>query len=66
MTPRMGRSNRLNFLHWNDDKHEVTCGCFKGTLDELEVQVREVHGEDNHGVNYLKQIKIMRELMLNV
>ena len=59
----MGRDNRVNFLHWNDEKHMVTCGCFKGALDELEEQVEEVHKDGEHFDAYMKQIAIMRGLV---
>ena len=62
-TPVMGRDDRVNFLHWSDKKHQVTCGCFKGTIDELEKRVEEVHGDNEHGEAYRKQIKIMRGLL---
>jgi hypothetical protein len=63
ITPKMGRDARVNFLHWNDKKHAVTCGCFNGTLDELEQKVAEVHGDNEHGQAYRRQIAIMRTLI---
>ena len=56
-TPKMGRDNRVNFLYWTGEKHTVTCGCFRGTLDELEIQVKEVHKEGEHFEAYMKQPK---------
>ena len=65
-TPFMGSDNRINYLHWNDDKHEVTCGCFKGTIDELEKRVADVHGGNKYGKEYKMQIKIFRMLISEV
>lgn len=62
-TPKMGRDDRVNFLHWNAKNHAVTCGCFNGTLEELEQKVQEVHGDNEHGQAYRKQIAIMRTLI---
>jgi len=62
----MGRDNRVNFFHYSSKKHEVTCGCFKGTLEELKAKVRGVHGDSEHGQAYMDQIKIMEYLIKQV
>ena len=34
----------------------VSCGCFTGTLDEFEAKVRETHGSNKHGRDYMALI----------
>ena len=62
-TPKMGRVNRINFLHWTPEKSSVTCGCFTGSIDKLERRVAEVHGDNKHGKDYRDQIAIFRMLV---
>lgn len=44
------------------DKHEqIVCGCFKGTLQEFEDRVNTVHGDSQHGKDYFKWIKAVKD-----
>ena len=55
----------MNFFHFSSKKQVVTCGCFRGTLKELEAKVKEVHAGTKHEADYMNQIRIMKYLMKN-
>ena len=38
----------------------VTCGCFLGTLEEFEAKVKETHGSNVFGREYLKLIELAK------
>ena len=38
----------------------VTCGCFLGTLEEFEAKVKETHGDNLFGREYLKLIELAK------
>ena len=44
------------------DKHEqIVCGCFKGILQKFEDRVNTVHGDSQHGKDYFKWIKAVKD-----
>ena len=38
----------------------MTCGCFLGTLEEFEAKVKETHGDNLFGREYLKLIELAK------
>ena len=40
----------------------VSCDCFSGTLAEFEARVDSVHGDNDHGQQYRKEIKKVKTL----
>lgn len=38
----------------------MTCGCFLGTLEEFEAKVKETHGSNVFGREYLKLIELAK------
>lgn len=53
---RIGSRNSQKTYYWTEEHEQVVCGCFKGTLDEFEQRVKEVHGDNEHGIAYQKWI----------
>ena len=43
-----------------DDGIEITCGCFRGNIDEFEAQVRETHGDGQYAREYLAIANVIR------
>lgn len=43
----------------------ICTGCFKGTIDEFEANVKATHGDNEHGKNYMGLISYFREIMSN-
>ena len=59
----MGSRNSQTTTYWASDFVQVVCGCFHGNLEEFEAKVKEVHGDNEHGVAYANYIKIVRTIM---
>jgi len=59
----MGSRKSQTTTYWTVDKNQVTCGCFRGTIDEFEAKVNSVYSGHHHGVEYAKYIKIVRAIM---
>lgn len=53
----MGSRNSRTTYYWTGERKQIVCGCFSGTLEEFEVRVKKVHGDNEHGKNYLSWIK---------
>lgn len=64
-TPYIGSRDAQTLFYWAADGFEqVVCGCFRGSLAEFVARVEEVHGNRPHGLEYKKQIEIMKILMI--
>lgn len=67
ITPRIGRDKRQTTFYWWKDNEEiktwVVCGCYKNTIENFEAKVKEVHGNNEHGKAYIKEIKKVKYLM---
>lgn len=52
----LGSINRnTTFFRSKDDKIMVSCGCFKGDLDDFENQVKTTHGQSEGSKKYLAE-----------
>lgn len=52
----LGSINRnTTFFRSKDDKIMVSCGCFKGDLDEFENRVKTTHGQSEGSKKYLAE-----------
>ncbi len=49
--------------YWIDDKNQVVCGCFCGTLQEFAERVNKIYGDKPHGLEYKKYISIVEKIM---
>ena len=47
-------------IYRNDGGITVVCGCFLGTLEEFEAKVKETHGGNLYGREYLKLIELAK------
>ena len=54
---KIGSRNSQTTVYWTDDKEEVICGCFKGTLDKFKIRVIEKHGNNEYAKQYLTFIE---------
>lgn len=59
-SPKLGSRNTHTTFYWNEDKEQIVCGCFKGTLKEFESKVKETHGDNDHANGYLKWIDAVK------
>jgi hypothetical protein len=59
----MGSRELQTTTYWLDDKNQVVCGCFRGTLYEFVDRVEKIYGDKLHGVEYRKYIKIVKTIM---
>jgi hypothetical protein len=64
VTPKIGSRNAQTVFYWTTpNDYQVICGCFRGNLKEFETQVADVHRDNEHGLNYKKQIKKVKYLL---
>jgi len=59
----MGSRNSQTTTYWNDEKTQVVCGCYTGTLDEFEKRVEKVHGNNECGKQYKKYIETIKKII---
>jgi len=56
----LGSRNSQTTFYWNEEKEQIVCGCFKGTLEEFETKVKETHGDNDFAKGYFKWIELVR------
>ena len=54
------RKDNTRFYQDKNGVIRVVCGCFRGTLDEFAAKVEEVHGQDEYGEEYKKEIALAK------
>ena len=52
MVGPIGSRNGYTTIYHTDKGVFVSCGCFRGTLDEFAKKVEETHGDNNHARDY--------------
>ena len=61
----IGSRDSQTTIYFSEDKTEVVCGCFKGTLEEFEAKVNNEYSEESkHGIeyrNFIKKAKVYME-----
>jgi hypothetical protein len=58
---KFGSSNRTTTVFLDKDKNVlIKCGCFEGTLQEFESQVKETHGDNKYGREYKTMIELIK------
>ena len=58
--PLGSRNDYITFFH-TDKGIFVRCGCFRGTIDEFVIKVKETHGESKHAKNYLAIAEFVKQ-----
>ena len=61
----MGSRNSQTTMYWNDEKTQVICGCFSGSLEEFKTRVEKTHGHTKYGEEYQKLIKLIKLIKEN-
>jgi hypothetical protein len=56
----IGSRNGYTTIFHTDKGVFIQCGCFKGTLDEFEVKVKETHHGNKHERDYLALIQFAK------
>jgi hypothetical protein len=56
----LGSRNSQTTYYWDDKREQIICGCFKGTLEEFEEQVKITHGDNDFAKGYFKWIELVR------
>lgn len=54
------RNDTTTFFAQKDKQIGVTCGCFRGTIDEFEAAVKKTHGDNEHGKVYMLAIEMAK------
>ncbi|HAO29152.1 MAG TPA: hypothetical protein DCQ68_18860, partial [Chryseobacterium indologenes] len=56
-----GSANRTTtFFKEKDNKIKVRCGCFSGSIEEFEKEVRKTHGEGKNAKEYFSIIEVVK------
>ena len=56
----IGSRNGYTTIYHTDKGVFVTCGCFRGTLDEFAKKVEETHGDNNHARDYKALVEFVK------
>ena len=56
LSPILGSRQSNTTYYWNDEKEQIACGCFKGTMDEFKVKIKQTHGDNEFAKGYYKWI----------
>jgi hypothetical protein len=59
-SPILGSRDSQTTFYWNNEKEQIVCGCFKGTLLEFEEKIKETHGDNEFAQGYLKWIDAVK------
>ena len=63
VTPKIGSRNDNTYYYFGKNVDQVVCGCYRGALKKFKDRVKFIYGKEKHGVDYMKQIKIMESLV---
>lgn len=63
VSAKMGSRNAQTTIYWLEDNIQVVCGCFKGTIDEFLLKVKETHGDNVHAKSYLYEIDTIKMII---
>jgi hypothetical protein len=59
-SPILGSRDSQTTFYWNNEKEQIVCGCFKGTLEEFEEKIKETHGDNEFAQGYFKWIDAIK------
>ena len=57
---KIGSREDQTTYYCTDEHEQIVCGCFKGTLQEFEKRVKSVHGDNQHGQDYMRWINAIK------
>jgi hypothetical protein len=60
MVGAIGSRDGYTTIYHTDKGVFVSCGCFRGTLDEFDKKVEETHGENKHAIDYKALIEFAK------
>ena len=56
----IGSRNGCTTIFHTDKGIFVRCGCFRGTLDEFAIKVKDTHGDNKHARDYLALVEFVK------
>jgi hypothetical protein len=60
-SPRIGSRHDHTHLYWLGENTQVICGCYRGSLEEFEKKVKEVHNDTTrHYEDYISFIDVCK------
>ena len=54
--------SRADFMTWTRSDNCIATGCFRGTVKEFLLAVRETHGDNEHAQAYRAAVKFIRAM----
>ena len=57
---RIGSEKRKTYFYKSDKGYHVRAGCFFGTFDEFENEVKKVHSNTKHEQEYLSALELAK------
>jgi len=59
-SPKLGSRDSQTAFYWNNEKEQIVCGCYKGTLEEFKEKIKETHGDNEFAQGYFKWIDAVK------
>jgi len=59
-SPILGSRDSQTTYYWNEQIEQIVCGCFCGTLEEFENQIKVTHGENDFAKGYFDWINAVK------
>jgi len=56
----LGSRNSQTTYYWNEEKEQIVCGCFRGTLQEFEEKIKETHEDNDFAKDYFDWINAVK------
>ena len=62
-SPNLGSRDSQTTIYFNEEKTQVICGCFIGTLEEFKAKIHETHKDNEYAQGYFKWIERVEKYM---
>jgi hypothetical protein len=60
-SPKLGSRNLQTTYYWTEEKEQIVCGCFQGSLQEFENKVKKTHDDNDFAKGYFKWIEAVKK-----
>ena len=62
--PIGSRKAFTTFFRIRNNTINISCGCWQGTIEKFEKRVKETHGKNKYGKQYLETIKLIKKIII--
>lgn len=57
ISPILGSRYSQTTYYWNEERDQIVCGCFIGTMQEFKDKIKKTHNENEFAKGYFKWIE---------